>query len=410
MKNYFEILQVPENASSDDIRKSYRRLAKQYHPDVNKSPDAHERFCEITEAYEFLMNHWPRYADYKNTEDYRNTEAYEKFRQEAREKAHRQAKMRYEKFQKQHEAFQESGINDIALLLTILMRLVSILLFLFLLVVPAILTFTQHWTFIFLALFMWPFAAIIGWYIHDNFRNYLMPHSLYYTPRRIRALFQEKHPTELSCYYCSGKAADSRPYKMDLLKLKDVKFNSGGYRQHNVNYVNQSVSVAVPRSRKAFIMHTACALIKVLSILGCLLFLNISSVVWRFIIGMVLGGFLSRAVLLISLTKSNTTYLISFGFMVRIAVWITGIALASRFYLDPFNIRTTDSIYFVVTSIIIFDSFLMQLLSLILGKYTALPVIRQFPEADCMFRKGYVVYNDVPVLSVIYPLFRWVAG
>jgi hypothetical protein len=197
---------------------------------------------------------------------------------------------------------------------------------------------------------------------------------------------------------------------MDLLKLKEVKFNSAGYRQHNVNYVNQNVSVAVPRSRKAFIMHTACALIKVLSIIGCLLFLNISSVVWRFIIGMILGGFLGRAVLLISLTKSNTTYLISFGFMVRIAVWITGIALASRFYLDPFNIRTTDSIYFVITSIIIFDSFLMQLLSLILGKYTAMPVIRQFSEADCMFRKGYVVYNDVPVLSVIYPLFRWVAG
>lgn len=410
MKNYYDILQIPENASSEDIRKAYRGLAKQYHPDVNKSPDAHERFCEITEAYEFLMNHWPRYDDYRNSEDYRNTEAYEKFRHEAREKAHHQAKMRYEKFKRQHEAFQESGINDIALLLTMMMRVVSIILFLFLFLVPIILTIAQHWTFIFMALFMWPFAAIIGWYIHDNFRNYLMPGSLYYTPRRIRSLFKEKHPTQQSCYYCSDKLADSRPYKMDLLKLKDVKLKFGGYRQHNVNYVNQTVSVAVPRSRKAFIMHTGCALIKVLSIISCMVFLDITSVVWRFIIGMIFGVLLGKAVLLFSLTKSNTTYLISLGFVIRIAMWITGIALASRFYQDPFDIRTTDSIYFVVVSIIIFDSFLMQLLNLILGKFNSLPIIKQYPEADCMFRQGYVVYNDVPVLSVIYPLFRWIAG
>ena len=141
-----------------------------------------------------------------------------------------------------------------------------------------------------------------------------------------------------------------------------------------------------------------------------MVFLDITSVVWRFIIGMIFGGLLGKAVLLFSLTKSNTTYLISLGFVIRIVMWITGIALASRFYQDPFDIRTTDSIYFVVVSIIIFDSFLMQLLNLILGKFNSLPIIKQYPEADCMFRQGYVVYNDVPVLSVIYPLFRWIAG
>ena len=55
MKNYYSILQLPENAGHDEIRHAYRRLAKHYHPDVNKSQDAHEKFCEITEAYEFLM-------------------------------------------------------------------------------------------------------------------------------------------------------------------------------------------------------------------------------------------------------------------------------------------------------------------------------------------------------------------
>lgn len=55
-KDYYEILGVPRDASLDDIKKAYRRLAKQYHPDVNKDPQANERFKEINEAYEVLSD------------------------------------------------------------------------------------------------------------------------------------------------------------------------------------------------------------------------------------------------------------------------------------------------------------------------------------------------------------------
>ena len=40
MKDYYKILEVEENASDDDIKKSYRALSKKYHPDVNKDPNA----------------------------------------------------------------------------------------------------------------------------------------------------------------------------------------------------------------------------------------------------------------------------------------------------------------------------------------------------------------------------------
>ncbi|MCX7847028.1 MAG: DnaJ domain-containing protein [bacterium] len=53
-KDYYQILGVPRTASQDEIRKAYRRLARQYHPDVNKSPDAEAKFKDIAEAYEVL--------------------------------------------------------------------------------------------------------------------------------------------------------------------------------------------------------------------------------------------------------------------------------------------------------------------------------------------------------------------
>jgi curved DNA-binding protein len=55
-RDYYETLGVPRDASTDDIRKAYRRLARQYHPDVNKEPDAEDRFKDISEAYEVLRD------------------------------------------------------------------------------------------------------------------------------------------------------------------------------------------------------------------------------------------------------------------------------------------------------------------------------------------------------------------
>jgi molecular chaperone DnaJ len=55
-KDYYGILGVSRDASADDIKRAYRKLARQYHPDINPEPSAQERFKEINAAYEVLSD------------------------------------------------------------------------------------------------------------------------------------------------------------------------------------------------------------------------------------------------------------------------------------------------------------------------------------------------------------------
>ncbi|MEM1412297.1 MAG: DnaJ C-terminal domain-containing protein [Pseudomonadota bacterium] len=55
-KDYYEVLGVAKDASPDDIKRAYRKLARKYHPDVSKEPEAESRFKEVGEAYETLKD------------------------------------------------------------------------------------------------------------------------------------------------------------------------------------------------------------------------------------------------------------------------------------------------------------------------------------------------------------------
>ena len=56
MKDLYKILGIDKSCNENDIKKAYKKLAFQYHPDKNKSSDAKSKFREITEAYDILMN------------------------------------------------------------------------------------------------------------------------------------------------------------------------------------------------------------------------------------------------------------------------------------------------------------------------------------------------------------------
>jgi curved DNA-binding protein len=76
-KDYYEIMGVPRDATQDDIKRAYRKLARKYHPDVSREADADARFKELGEAYEVLKDPEKRAAydqlgaNWKDGQDFR---------------------------------------------------------------------------------------------------------------------------------------------------------------------------------------------------------------------------------------------------------------------------------------------------------------------------------------------------
>jgi len=76
-KDYYEVMGVPRTASQDEIKRAYRKLARKYHPDVSKEPDAEARFKELQEANEVLKDPEKRAAydqlgaDWRQGQDFR---------------------------------------------------------------------------------------------------------------------------------------------------------------------------------------------------------------------------------------------------------------------------------------------------------------------------------------------------
>ena len=91
-KTYYEILNLPEGATKAQIKKSYRKLVKLYHPDVTDDPNAHEKYLEINQAYEALLDPQPKYKP-SSSGPSSKAHKWNRYKRESRKKyAQRQAK------------------------------------------------------------------------------------------------------------------------------------------------------------------------------------------------------------------------------------------------------------------------------------------------------------------------------
>jgi hypothetical protein len=84
--DYFRVLDLRRDCSADDIKKAYRKKAREYHPDINQSADAKDMFILATEAYEFLISNFERVK--------RDAEAYDRAMDEWRKYRQRRARYR----------------------------------------------------------------------------------------------------------------------------------------------------------------------------------------------------------------------------------------------------------------------------------------------------------------------------
>lgn len=133
-RKYFEVLNLPINASKEEIRKQYRKLAKEFHPDKNKAENATEIFQLIKEAYDYLMEEKPNSSfiptENSPTEEFKRMERIRKARERLRDKRIADEKKQLEIFRKITSGLQWklfTSIGYIALIISILLLVDPIL-------------------------------------------------------------------------------------------------------------------------------------------------------------------------------------------------------------------------------------------------------------------------------------------
>ncbi len=98
LSEYYEILGCPMDSSIADIKRTYRRKARQYHPDVSHEPDAIDKFIKLTEAYDFIIANHDK-IPWGDQEFERMAEEWRRFRQErSRQRAQYYARSSFTRF------------------------------------------------------------------------------------------------------------------------------------------------------------------------------------------------------------------------------------------------------------------------------------------------------------------------
>jgi curved DNA-binding protein CbpA len=172
MIDYYAVLELPENATDEDIRKAFRIMAKKYHPDVNASQDAEARFLLIHKAYEVLMDRQKRFTFDQSQKAKASTDPFHRYAtwvQEQQAKQQAEAKRKYQDFLRQKKRIQDSKMYYPYMVALYLAAITLIGLSLLVLIGCAFVIFQYH---IFMFFFLLPFICVAAYILKFTLIQY----------------------------------------------------------------------------------------------------------------------------------------------------------------------------------------------------------------------------------------------
>lgn len=406
LKDHHKILGVSPGASKQQIKTAYRKLAKKYHPDLNENPGARDKFIEIDEAYDFLMQHG---SVHTARESYDDSRAREVFRRE-RERMQAQARARREKKRREEEMFNRPEWHDPILLVKYLIHGLGLLIAIAAVIGPILIAILDDPASLAGTFFFIVAGVVILAYIYPRRKTWFRLGKFKTGWAQVFAYVKmgPEKPSRDRCCYCKSAMAGGKPYRVELIRVLDSKIRNYGVMNHQVKYRTKAKRVVLPRSARAHFFHRMTTLAKILSILGCMLFLPFDSILWRFIVGLFVGGLLGTLILSLAGVASKVSYLLSPALIIKSGIWLLALSAISSFG-PGFNIATSGAIYGVIAGLLfLLDMFIDLFLGLFpFYKRMFRPITKQGRVMDELYRDGYQNNQELPVYSFFYPLFRW---
>lgn len=414
LEKYYRILDIPSDADEKALKKSFRQLALKLHPDVNRAPDANQRFQELCEAYEVLLRHI-NYQSKVYTERHPEAEedkySYEDVIREARAAASARARMKYEKMKAEKELFEQSGWRDVFLFFDYLGRILAIPLTIVLLVTPVYVAIIDEFFMFFALAFMWIIGGFLALHIYGARKTWFKQGKFNLKLKDIFKIIDFTTSTEIpvnDCYYCKGEKANAKPYTVSFHKIREIIIQNNGVFNHKAAYHRKIKELVIPRSIKARKIHFVQSILKIASLILSIIFVPFPDIIWRVIFGLFAGVIVSSVYLYIKKAKSKVSYLLNYFLLIKIAVWILVIITQSTLY-PGFILESQLYTPFYLIVLVIFGDMALDLLLRIFPFHARLyyPIIPQGPVIEKLYKEGYQSYMDVPVWSTVYPLFVW---
>jgi len=328
-----------------------------------------------------------------------------------RERMQAQARARREKKRREEEYFNRPEWHDPLLLLKYVGRGFALLFASVAIIFPILLAIFGDPASLAGTSFFIVIGVFLMVYIYQQRATWFRQGKLNTSLRDVKGFFSMKSEKKSKdhCCYCRNVMANGKHNRIELVKTLDIKIKSYGALNHDAKYKNKVKTVVIPRSIRAQFFHRMATLLKLVSIILCLILFPVESLLWRFIAGLLIGGVLSMIVQALAGVRSRVSYLLTPSLLIKGGIWL--FALFKISIVGPgFNIETTGYIYIVVAGLLFLLDMLFDLLMGLFPFYQRLflPLLKQGAVLDSLYREGYRNYQELPVYSVAFPLFKWI--